>query len=258
VALLAGGLVGCPAVFPELGTRTRALPTGQPLDPPPPEGLRWLRVLSARIPEKSRGGRPWQADGKFADPYVKVFINGKEIFRTAVQPNTLEPTWKEGPKGNFKFGAGDKLGIELLNSHPINDEPICVQAIGDIGNEALRDKRIDVRCEGGAEVGIAFEEAHAVLGAGLWYELRLDTCFITRLLHGSPAEREGLLPGDQILEISGRGVQTMTANEIRSTFNAIPVNGLSLKIKHRTGAPRKVTLKEGPIYPLYEQFGAVD
>src|SRR4051812_45930067 len=101
---LAGALAGCPAVFPELGTRTRSIPPGQPLDPPPPAELRWLRVLSARVPDKTRGGRPWQTNGKAADPYAKVFVNDKEVFRTPVQSNTLEPTWPNGPKGNFKIG----------------------------------------------------------------------------------------------------------------------------------------------------------
>src|SRR4051812_36801351 len=89
-ALLVGAVAGCPAVYPELGTRTRLLAPGQPLDPPPPEGIRWMKVLSAHVPELNRGGRPWQANGKFADPYAKVFINDKEMFRTPVQSNTLE------------------------------------------------------------------------------------------------------------------------------------------------------------------------
>lgn len=257
--LLAAALGGCPAVFPELGTRTRNIPAGQPLDPPPPGELRWMRVISARIPEKTRGGRPWQTNGKAADPYAKVYVNEKEIFRTPVQSNTLEPTWPDGPKGNFKIGPSDKLGVELWDSNPINDKPICVQQVGHIPDDALLDKRIRVTCEDvGAEVILAYEEAHAVSGAGLWYELRTDTCFVTRMLQGSPAERGGILKGDEILEIGGRKVQAMTADEIRSVFNAIPIDGLKLKVKHPDGATLDVSLKEGPIYPLFAEFGPVD
>ena len=47
VALLLSAtvLAGCPAVYPVLGTRTRPIPAGQPLDPPPPAELRWVRSL---------------------------------------------------------------------------------------------------------------------------------------------------------------------------------------------------------------------
>lgn len=258
VFLSALALAGCPAVFPELGTRTRALPAGQPLDPPPPEEIRWLRVLSARVPEKSRGGRPWQANGKLADPYAKISVNGKEIFRTAVQWNTLEPTWPDGPRGNFKITSDDKLRIDLWDANPLNDRPICVQDIGHIDEDQLIEKQIRVGCDGGAEVVLAFEKAHPILGAGLWYELRIDTCVVTRLLQGSPAARAGLKAGDEILEINGRKVQATTADGIRSTFNAIPVGGLNLMVKHADGSSLSINLKEGPIYPLYDQFGRID
>jgi len=256
--LFASALTGCPALYPELGTRTRAVTAGQPLDPPPPETVRWIRAVSARVPEKNRGGRSWQVNGNAADSYARVYINDREIFRTAVAPNTLEPTWPKGPMGNFKFGPGDKLGVELWDANPLNDKPICIQQIGRVDEETLRDKLVRVLCEGGGEVVIAFEPAHAVQGAGLWYELRLDASFVTRTLQGSPAERAGLLAGDEILAIGGRAVKEMSADEVRSTFNAIPVAGLALKVKHADGTTLDVTLKEGPIYPIYEQFGAVD
>jgi hypothetical protein len=257
--LFAGALAGCAAVFPEFGTRTRSLPPGQPLDPPAPEGVRWIRVVSARVPEKSRSGRPWQASGDGADPFVKVFINDKQIFRTAVQSNTREPTWPKSPSGNFKFGSADRLSVELWHSNAFNDQPICIKDIGRVDEEQLMQKQIVARCEDlGAEGTIAFEEAHAVAGAGLWYELRTETCFVTRLLKGSPAERAGILPGDEIVEIRKRDVRAMNYDEIRSEFNSISVSGIPLLIRHTGGATETVTLKEGPIYPLYEQFGPID
>ena len=37
--------------------------------------------VSGHVPEKDRGGRLWKASGDLADPYVKILVNGKEIFR---------------------------------------------------------------------------------------------------------------------------------------------------------------------------------
>lgn len=255
--VLAITLAGCPAVYPELGTRTHAIPADRQLDPPPPPDVRWLKIASAVVPEKTRGGRSWSANGK-SDPYAKLFVNEKELFRTSVQSNTLAPTWPDSPKGNFRIGPQDRLRVEVWDSNPLNDKPICVHDIGRVGDDALLERRIRVICEGGGEVVIRYEEAHAVQGAGLWYELRADAAGVTRMLDGSPAQRAGLEPGDDLLEIGGRKVATMTADEVKSAMNAIPFAGLPLLVKHKEGAVLTLTLKEGPIYPLYDQFGSIE
>src|SRR6185437_14625347 len=103
-AVLFIALAGCPAVYPELGTRTRPMAPGAQLDPPPPSDLHWIKFVSARIPERTRDGRPWQPNGK-ASPYAKLLVNGVELIKSGTQSDTLEPTWPEGPHGNFKVAA---------------------------------------------------------------------------------------------------------------------------------------------------------
>jgi hypothetical protein len=250
-------LTACPAVYPELGTRTRPMTPGQPLDPGPPAELRWMKFVSARVPDRTRDGRPWGPDGKAA-PYAKLLISGKELFRTNVQSHTLEPTWPDGPRGNFKLGPVDRLRIELWDSNAVNDKPIGVRDVGQPGEQQLMDKQIRVMFDDGGEVVLAFEPAHPVQGLGLWYELRTDSCFLTRLLEGSPAERASLKAGDEVVKVGTRDVKTMSADEVKSAFNAVPLDGLTLTVKHAAGSIGEVTLKEGPIYPTFSQFGPVD
>jgi hypothetical protein len=255
--LLGALLAGCPAVYPEIGTRTRAIPAGVALDPPPPQELRWLRVVSARIPEKTRDGRAWGAGGK-PTAYAKIFVNGKELFSTGTQGGTFEPTWPEAPRGNFKLGPGDKISVELWDTGALSDKPIGVRAVGAPSEQHFMDKEIRVEMDSGAILVLAFEPAHAVSGLGLWFELRTDSCFLTRLLEGSPAERAGLLAGDEILKIGGRETKGMQPGEVQSAFNAPPLDGLALTVKHAAGSVTEVRLKEGPIYPSFAQFGRVD
>jgi hypothetical protein len=254
-------LVGCPAVYPELGTRTRNIPAGQPLDPPPPSDLRWLKFVSGRVPERTRDGRPWQANGK-ASPYAKLLANGKEVLKTTAQSDTLAPTWPESPRGNFRIAPTDRLRVELWDSNAINDKPIGVRDIGVAEEVHVADGKIVVQFDEAAgatgEVVLAYEPAHAVSGLGLWYELRSADCAITRRLDGSPADRAGLVPGDEVLRIGDRDMKTLTPNDIKSAFNAVPLAGLKLTVKHAGGATAEVVLKEGPIYPTFDQFGAVD
>jgi len=255
---LAAPLAGCPAVYPELGTRTHTIPSGQPLDPPPPEGMHWLRFVSGRVPERTRDGRAWQANGK-ASPYAVLLVNGVELFRTTPQGDTLEPTWPGSTRGNFRIAPTDRLRVELWDSNPINDKPIGLRELGRAGDLQTFEgqMRVDLE-EGSAELRLAFEPAHAVSGLGLWYELRTTGCAITRLLEGSPAERSGILPGDEVLRIGPRDATTMSPDELRSAFNAVPMDGLKIVVKHPAGAVAEITLKEGPIYPTFAQFGVVE
>ncbi|HVY47483.1 MAG TPA: PDZ domain-containing protein [Minicystis sp.] len=257
LALAAG--FGCVAVYPEVGTQLHSAVQGQRLDPPPPDDLRWVKFVSARVPEKTRDGRPWHtAFGKLPDPYAKLFVNGTELVRSPVQTETLTPTWPNGPHGNFKIGDGDKVRVELWDANPINDQPIGVREFGRITRENLEDRKIDVELEGGAEIRIALEPAHAMSGLGLWYELRTTSVFITRMLDDSPAKRAGILPGDEVVALAGKPVKSLNADEVRSLFNAVPFDGLALGLRHASGARLDVKLKEGPIYPPFDQFGSVD
>lgn len=259
--LLALALAGCPAVYPELGTRTRPIPAGRTLDPPPPPELRWIKFLSGRVPEKTRDGRSWQANGK-ASPYAKLLVNGAELVKTVPESDTLAPTWPGSPRGNFKIEPGDRLRVELWDSNPLNDKPIGIRELGRAGEVQTFDGRIQVMMEEGVqsagEVVLAFEPAHAVSGVGLWYELRSTGCAVTRLLDQSPAQRVGIVAGDELIRIGGQEVSGMTPDDIKTAFNAIPMDGVKLLVKHAGGAVADITLKEGPIYPTFAQFGAVD
>ncbi len=252
-------VTGCSAVYPELGTRLSAVHADQKLDPPPPNELRWVRFVSARVPEQTRDGRPWSAAfGKLPDPYAKLFVNGVEVIRTPVQADTLAPTWPNGPHGNFKIGLNDKIRIELWDANPINDQPIGVRELGRITQEELEDKKINAELDGNAEASLAIEPAHAMAGLGLWYEIRTSSVYVTRLLEASPSKRAGIAPGDEVVSVGGRTVKQLNVDEIRSLFNAVPVDGLALGLRKPNGASLDVKVKEGPIYPPFDQFGSVD
>lgn len=250
---------GCPAVYPELATRLRLPAPGQVLDPPPPEDLRWLRVVSARIPERTRDGRTWdQVLSSLPDPYARVMVNGKEVFRTSVQSDTLEPTWPGSPSGNFQILPEDRLRVEVWDSNPINDKPIGVQEIGRPTEEHRSAGEIRVELEGGGALTLAFQPAHAKMGLGLWYELRTNEAFISRIIAGSPADRLGVTKGDQVISVAGRAVWGMSPGEVQSAFNAVPHTGLALELKHVAGATERITVPEGPIYPTFALFGPIE
>lgn len=259
LALVAAFSTGCPAVYPEIGTRLKVPPKDSVLEPGPPDTLRWIRVVSATVPEKTRDGREWdKVLGSLPDPYVKLFVNGAELMRTTVQSDTLTPSWPDAPHGNFDIPKDCKMRVELWDSSPINDAPIGVKDIGRPTPDEVIDGKYRVELNGGGEVTFAFEPAHPMFGLGIWFELRNDSAAITRLMEGSPAERAGIQKNEEILTISGKKVTGLKPDEVRSMLNSVPIAGVDLELKREDGTTVTVNLKEGPIYPTFSEFGPID
>ena len=249
-------------LYPELKTALKhpAEPSAdaRPLDPPPPEDLRWVRFVSAHLPAHTRDGRSWEATFGQVDPYAKLVINNREVFRTASASNTLEPTWPGGPQGNIVVRPQDKIRIELWDHGMLRDAPIGVREVGRPTEEHLSARQIRIDFEFGGSITLAFEPAHALLGLGLWYELGNDTCTITRVIERSPAERAGIQKGDRLVQIGGQSVAAMSLESLQSALNAVPLDGVPMVFQRAAGASISVTLREGPSYPTLSSFGNVE
>jgi hypothetical protein len=254
---LALGLAACGAVYPELTTPMRMPVAAQQIDPPPPPDVFWVAVLDGVAPERTRDGRTWQElGGKLPDPYVVLFLNGKEFLRTNPQSNTLHPTWPDSPRGNFRVQRGDKLRVEMWHEALVRT-PICVKNVGGDVDDWVETRKIHLNCEGGAEINIAWEPAHARIGYGFYYELRTENVHVSRVFEESPAARAGMKVGDQIVSVNGNLTRGMKAGEIQGFFNAQRTEGVEIEFSHGPGQNTTVTLKEGPIYPLFSEVGSM-
>lgn len=256
VAVCATLLSACAAVFPELSTRFDKAPAVGSLDPPPPDDRHFLRVVKGRVPPRARDGRTWdQAFGSLPDPYVRVFVNDKELMKTKSASDTLEPVWDTSPGGNYQIQVGDKVEVQLWDSNPLND--------GIIGKKAFRleaeqlGAEIDLELSGECGVTIAVLPAKAIWGAGFWYELRRGGARVTRVVDASPASRAGIQKGDEIVMLDGKPVETQSVDEVRSTLGAIPTQGVSLTVRHIDGTTLQANVKEGPIYPLSGDYATL-
>ena len=251
-------LSGCGAVFPELTTPVRSVPAGRELVPQAPEDLLYIAFSGAKIPEKTRDGRQWDALGGHApDPFAQLFIDDKEVVRTPIQSNTLTPTWPDQKRANYRVPLGAKVRVELWDSNPINNHPICVKKVVGFQEAAVTGK-VDIECDSGALVSVVVGPAHAKIGVGLYYELRSQQVYVTRVVRESPAAREGIQKGDQILEIQGKRVHDMAEGDAQSLINSNAQIGVKLKLKDSTGREREVDVKDGPMYPVVDENIPVD
>jgi hypothetical protein len=252
-------VLGCGAVYPQLSTPIRTPPAQVKLTPPAPEDLLFVKFAGAVIPTRTRDGRGWDSvGGSKPDAFAKLFVDGKVILETPVQSNTLTPTWPDQRKANYRVRPGAPVKVELWDSNPINNHPICIAEVTSLHAEASSDLPLRIDCNSGAEITMVVDEAHARLGLGLFYELRREEVVVTRVLKESPAARAGLARGDQLLKIQGKPVKTMADGEAQSLINANGATGVSLWVKKGDKSELEIKLKEGAIYPMVDEGVPVD
>ena len=257
--IVALGLLGCGAVYPQLETPVRTPPGQVKLTPPPPDELLFLKFAGAVIPTRTRDGRSWDSvGGSLPDAFAKLFVDGKVILETPVQSNSLTPTWPEQPKANYRVRMGAPVRVELWDSNPINNHPICVSDMSELHTEVTSEGPVKISCNSGAELNLVVEPAHGRLGIGLYYELRREEVAVTRVLRESPAARAGLVRGDQLLKIQGKAVKTMDDGEAQSLINANAATGVTLLVRKLDKSEVEVNLKEGAIYPVVGEGVSVD
>jgi hypothetical protein len=254
-----GLLVGCGAVYPQLETPVRTPPGQVILTPPPPDDLVFLKFAGAVIPSHTRDGRSWDSvGGSLPDAFAKLLIDGKVILETPVQSNTLTPSWPDQRKANYRVRSGASVRVELWDSNPINNHPICVAEVRDLHSGVSSEGPVPINCSSGAELKLVAEPAHGRLGIGLFYELRREEVVVTRVLRESPAARAGLVRGDQLIKIQGKNVKTMAEGEAQSAINANAATGIALRVRKVDKSELELNLKEGAIYPVVDEGVPVD
>jgi hypothetical protein len=249
-------VASCGAVYPELRT-PMVVPGAQDLEPAPKD-MRWIGFLKATVPPETRDGRKWDATGNAApDPYATLSLKRKVIIKTPVQSNTTSPTWPDAPAGNFRLRPGDRFRVELWDSNPLSDHPIGVKDVVSLDDDNVSNGKVDIMFDTGAEIVIGVEPPRARYGLGFSYELRVGEAYVTRVHQESPANRVGIKTGDQILTLGGEPVAKMKPTEVQSKLNTPHLSGLPIELRHRDGSQIKLDLKDGAIYPLYEEVGTL-
>lgn len=253
-ALVLGGtcwsVLACGAMYPALETPVRVAPADAVLDPAPPTSLHYLAVVGARVPERTRGGKPWDELGARApDPYLKLFIDKELLFITSIERDSYEPKWTDAPRKNWSIEPEATMKVELWNANPVNDQPICIQEVRDVLERAVEGELL-VECEGGAAVEFELRPARPKFGLGFRYEIRSEGAAIRDVVDDSPASRAAVESGDVIEAVNGQSTRGMSPGQLQSLINVHARNGLKLTLRRKGEPPREVDIKEGPIYSL--------
>jgi hypothetical protein len=252
LVVAAGLAAGCGAVYPEIAPPLKAPPSGRKVAPPPPSDLVYVDFLGAEIPPRTRDGREWDSlGGSLPDPFAKLIVNDREIIKTPIQSDTLKPTWPDQKRANYKIPKDATVRVEIWDSNPLNNHPICIKRLRDF-QDAIGPVPYEIDCDSGAHIRIRAEPAHGRWGLGFNYELRTAGAAISQVMPESPASRAGLVIGEEIVEIQGKKVDQMEQGEAQSLVNANAQAGVELLVRGKDGAERRITVKEGIVYPAVE------
>jgi len=247
------GWLGCGAVYPEISTPLRAPPPGFALEPPPPRELVYVRFKDAVIPTKTRDGRKWEG-GEAPDPYGKILLNGRDLVVTPVQSDTLRPTWPDQEPANYIIRKSDTVRVELWDSNPLTNHPICVENISELVRSVPSgEPELEVRCDNGGWIHLVVEPAHGKFGLGFSYEVGSGVASLTKVVRESPAGRAGLRGGDQILSVQGKQVSAMEEGALQSLINANASIGVTLEVKGPDARKKTATFKDGAVYPAADE-----
>lgn len=240
-----------------LATRLSPAPAGVTLDPPPPTDVYWLRVKSAKVPVRNRGGQLWDELGAFPDPYVRVMLGQEVLLESEVVEDRLEATWT-GPGNNCALERGETLVVELRDADALNDRIMGRAEVGVPGRIELDSGTMEIDVGNRSSVVLEVQPAHALIGLGFDYDVYDGRATVTEVWRYGPAGRGGMQVGDELVRIGERDVKASTAREIKSAINAISGSPVTVVVQHRSGTTSNVPLSAGPIYPLADEYGPIE
>ena len=221
---------------------------GRRADPAPDEVQR-VAPLRATVPSHARDGRDWDADGP-PDPYVVVFRNGAEVFRSPVVHNSYTPTWDPSHVfADLKVQDTDLLRLELRDDDGVTWDPIGIYEHHGIPSESRNGGAWLIQLEATAELEMQAVAPPARLGMGVTYEYHSGYLQVVDVIEAGPAFRVGLRSGDRITAIDRRAVTAMNEGDARQGMDHGAIADVTLSVVHNGGAPTDMLVRRDAVYP---------
>lgn len=243
VGLLMVSAAGC--AYPRKTASLSPVPPAEAANVRAPTGLTRLRFVSAEIPPNARGGLPWDEDGSVADPFIRIYRGGEQIFESDPLSDELRPTFDVVTE-NLRLPASDELRIELWDDDPGVPQPIGIWRGQGLPRTALPGADSRLNLEGGAQLLFRLEPAEVLRGTGIReYEVRSDALVVVSMIELSPAGRAGIREGDRITAIDGESVEELGSDAAAGALSMASSRRSSLTVVHADGGEETVELDSG-------------
>jgi hypothetical protein len=236
---------GC--AYPRRTTLVHAAPaSAEPVDTP--GGLWSIRLVDAQLPEMKGGGVPWDSDGTGPDPYIRLVIDGRVVWESPVQKDTLNPQWNVTLPRSVRVPAGSKFRLELWDEDAASADPAGAFAHQGLPANALPNAKARLSLDNLGTVTITISAPKPMKGLGIAYEQHSDALLVMAVEAFSPAARAGIEVGDRVVAIGETRVEQLTAARAASDLSLAVDRGSALTVADKRGKEREVNLDRGYLW----------
>lgn len=214
-----------------------------------PPGVYGLRLQSVEARQVKLSGLAWDDDGTLPDVFVRIFIEGRQIWQSEVVPNDDTPEWNVGLPANVVIPQDAHLRIELWDyDTPVSADPMGHAERRGLPN-ALPGTESRFVLNTGAVVTLMTMAPEPRKGVGVTVELQPDAMKVLSVLPYSPAARAGLKPGDRIVKVGEAPVSQLSEDKAASELSLAVDRQHALGVTDADGKnPREVKLDQGYVW----------
>jgi hypothetical protein len=207
-----------------------------------PDQLWSIHFVDAQLPESKGGGLAWDSDGTPPDPFVRLVINGRIIWQSPVQKNTLHPVWNVTLPRNISVPRSATFRIELWDEDAATADPAGVIVRSGLPETALPGALAHLSLDNLGTVTVVVSDPKPWRGVGVEFEQHSDALVVLSVEPFSPAARAGIRTGERIVAIGTQRVSSLSGPKAVSELSLSGDRGGILTLADKNGKEHEITL----------------
>jgi hypothetical protein len=178
-----------------------------------------LRLQQAEARQVKLSGLAWDDDGTLPDVFVRLYVDGRQIWQSEVVENDDTPVWNVGMPKNVIISKDALVRIELWD----RDTPVSADPMGHVERRGLpnalpgTESRFVLNTSAVVTLAVAVPEPRR--GVGISVELQPDALKVLSVEPYSPAARAGIKKGDRIVSIGHARVSELSEDKAASEIS---------------------------------------
>jgi hypothetical protein len=214
-----------------------------------PAGVYGLRLQQAEARQVKMSGLPWDDDGTLPDVFVRLYIDGRQVWQSEVAQDDDTAVWNVGLPKNVVIPKDAHIRIELWDW----DTPVSADPMGHTERRGLpnalpgTESRFVLNTSAVVTFMVAAPEPRR--GVGISVELQPDALKVLTVEPYSPAARAGIKKGDRIVSIGHASVSELSEDKAASEISLAVDRQHTLGVTDSDGGnAREVKLDQGYVW----------